>query len=150
MKQKIELRPHHLFSLSLFEGKGYSEIFIQNMKEILSLLPTYPIQLVKGADAVCACCTHKGPKGCLLGEEDVKKRDKMVLEKLKCAFGEVAPKDIIKGLRLLKEEEFAACCSSCRWAKEGVCNYKKINPFVFVGKDLEEETDEKEKVLPLD
>jgi len=48
---KAKLRGHHLICLNFFRGEGYSEDFIKN---IYSVMKKEKVEIVKGADDVCA------------------------------------------------------------------------------------------------
>jgi len=52
---KTKLRGHHLICLNFFRGEGYSEEFIRN---IYSVVAKERIEIVKGADDVCAMCPY--------------------------------------------------------------------------------------------
>ncbi len=55
----VELRPHHALCLQFFEGKGYSEAFIEHMYMIERELENDPlVKLTEGCDDICAICPH--------------------------------------------------------------------------------------------
>ena len=60
---QVKLRPHHLLCALGFEGKGYSEKFIQEFQAVVDLLrgpqgDDTEILLVSGDDAICRHCPN--------------------------------------------------------------------------------------------
>ena len=63
----VQIRAHHAFCLQGFQGKGYSDAFVQNFAAILAKLkkdPDQKIQLVVGQDDFCKPCPHHHEQGC--------------------------------------------------------------------------------------
>ena len=55
----VKLRPHHLLCISFFEGKGYSDEFVDQMSSTIQELEKNPlVQLVEGADQLCESCPN--------------------------------------------------------------------------------------------
>jgi hypothetical protein len=52
------LRGHHLICLHFFDGEGYSEGFVDNLRTIIAMADRNGVVLVEGADAVCGPCAH--------------------------------------------------------------------------------------------
>lgn len=52
---KAKLRGHHLICLNFFRGEGYSEDFVEN---IYSVIKKETVEIVRGADDVCARCPY--------------------------------------------------------------------------------------------
>lgn len=48
---EIKLRAHHLLCMRFFEGRGYSEAFVQNMAQVLK---AERCVITDGADDICA------------------------------------------------------------------------------------------------
>jgi hypothetical protein len=58
---KAKLRGHHLICLNFFKGEGYSEDFIKN---IYSVVRKEKVEVVYGADDVCARCPYLKDNRC--------------------------------------------------------------------------------------
>lgn len=55
----FRMRAHHLLCLLAFQGKGYSQAFIERMNELKSrYLMDEPFILVDGSDSGCEQCPH--------------------------------------------------------------------------------------------
>lgn len=52
------LRPHHALCALFFEGKGYSQAFIENMTAFLAD-PSQMLQITAGCDTLCQACPNK-------------------------------------------------------------------------------------------
>ncbi len=113
------LRPHHGLCLHFFRGAGYSDAFVQNMAAIQHALAQNPaIQLVAGADQVCAACHHRvGQTGCD-AQQKVARYDAAVLALCQCQVGDVLAWDDffakVQG-RILRENRLGEICSDCEW-----------------------------------
>lgn len=64
--QPVLLRAHHALCILHFIGKGYSEPFVRNMRQIIRKLeePGATVRLAAGADAVCAACPNHTDSVC--------------------------------------------------------------------------------------
>lgn len=123
---KIQLRPHHILCLSLFEGKGYNEEFTENIQKILDNFENF--QIVSCADDICACCPNNVEGKCSLGEDDVRSKDIHACNGLNLQYGDVSVETINQKLAMLTKTDFEACCKTCRWYKRNVCRFEKIKP----------------------
>lgn len=53
----ISLRAHHGLCLHFFQGKGYSEAFVENMARKKAMLEENPlVRLTDQADEICRAC----------------------------------------------------------------------------------------------
>jgi hypothetical protein len=59
----VRLRGHHFICLQFFEGWGYSEEFVENLREVVGRATDRPAILVAGADDVCSSCDGLGRDG---------------------------------------------------------------------------------------
>lgn len=129
-REHVRLRGHHLLCLLLYEGKGYSRAFVDNMDKIYSMLQSgrARVQLVQGDDDICACCPNLTAEGCSLGDVDVALRDRCVREAFHLEEQEVfEAKELFQHVReAMTEEVFDAACGSCRWHQGGICSYERI------------------------
>ncbi len=115
----VKLRPHHVLCITFFEGKGYSEEFVEQMTRVIRELKKNPhIQLTQGEDQICAACPnnneHQGK--CF---EKASKYDKKVNELCK-----LSP-DILIEWKLLHERvkryileagKLSDVCGDCEWS----------------------------------
>lgn len=129
-RETVRLRGHHLLCLLLYQGKGYSRAFVDNMDEIYAMLQNgrTKIQLVQGDDDICACCPNLTAEGCSLGDADVANRDSCVEEAFHLTKQDVyEAKELFQRVRgAVTEEIFDAACGSCRWHQGGICSYEGI------------------------
>jgi uncharacterized protein len=68
----IELRPHHGMCIGQFIGKGYSEEFVINMRNIINRLESakdIKIRLVCHTDSICKSCPHNENSICNSGQK---------------------------------------------------------------------------------
>jgi hypothetical protein len=126
MEKEIKIRAHHILCMSLFEGKGYDEFFTRNISDIIKNLHNYKIEIVKGSDDICKFCPNSVNGECVLGEEDVHKKDENAMNSLGINYGEIKVNDINKKLGNLTKDSFNLCCNTCRWHKTGICSFEKI------------------------
>jgi hypothetical protein len=115
----IFLRPHHLLCLLNFQGKGYSEAFIQNVVQILNTLKNKHneqlICVVNGCDDICKSCPQKTQIGC---------RDEKKISALDMAYTKILnvnERDVFSFCKMqqiiakLHEHEFQRICKTCCW-----------------------------------
>lgn len=124
---KIHLRPHHILCLSLFEGKGYNEKFIENIQSILHNFQN--IQIVSSADDICKSCPNNVHGECSLGEEDVRLKDRNACTSLNLQPGDISVESINLKLSMLSKIDFEKCCGTCRWYEAKVCRFENIKQF---------------------
>lgn len=75
----VQLRPHHLLCIQLFEGKGYSTDFVDNMYHVIDKLQDNPdIMLTKSCDTLCSKCPNSKGSFCST-ESKIKEYDENVL-----------------------------------------------------------------------
>lgn len=136
----IRFRPHHLLCMLTHVGKGYTEIFTQNMGEILERINEgeTDIILMHGPDAICAprLC-DKEDHTCHCQHLHITDRDNEAL----ADFQKVAEfsmftignrfrltKDLINRLRdVYKTQEIRTACKGCEWVD--LCNDISQNGF---------------------
>lgn len=122
------IRAHHLICMTLFEGAGYDEAFAENMKKIIAQLEDgEELSLKEGADDICRSCPNNSDGSCSLGDDDVSKKDRIVLSACGLDFGaELSYKQMRSLLGTeLNRGEFEESCGTCRWYKQGYCSYEK-------------------------
>lgn len=115
---KAKLRGHHLICLNFFSGEGYSEDFIKN---IYSIVRKEKVEIVEGADDVCARCPYLKENKCSNNEytdEKIVFQDKAALKLLECKPGESTDwKTISSKLPQIIEEWKAHFCRDCGYLK---------------------------------
>jgi len=113
-----ELRGHHLICLNFFRGEGYSEEFIKN---IYAVIGKEKVEIVNGADDVCAKCPYLKDDICSSTEytnEKILIQDKEALKLLGYHAGDIVDWHIISGLipSILIEWK-AKFCKDCGYYK---------------------------------
>ena len=78
---RYSIRPHHLLCLQFFEGKGYSNGFVENMTKIHNeMLSKNPyVELTEGADDICENCPNN-ENGICTQEKSVSGNDRRTYE----------------------------------------------------------------------
>lgn len=113
------LRPHHGLCLQFFQGKGYSEEFVENMKKIVDTLGENPqIRLVSGADALCRCCPNRVGESDCKSDEKVRGYDQSVLDLCSLDEGEVLPWEEFSSRvteKILEKRLRENVCGDCQW-----------------------------------
>ena len=126
---EIRLRPHHGLCLSFFEGYGYSEEFVANMKAVeASIQETnglQEIEIVLEADDICKCCPNL-EQGTCNSQEKVNDYDQAVLQLCGLEehqrlsyreFHELVQYDIIS------TNQLEQVCKNCQWFS--ICEKKQ-------------------------
>ena len=123
---EITLRAHHILCIQGFRGKGYSEDFVSNMKEIIKHIESnkdMQIKIMNSPDYICLSCpNNRGQdkirrfeigktyedKGLCQNEKYIENLDNMVLEALKIeAMSHHSYESILEKLKEnLTEEKF--------------------------------------------
>lgn len=128
----LVLRFHHLLCLPLFEGKGYSDGFSENMAGIKRRAETAAekITFICDFDSVCKGCPNKSEAGCLLnedGKEKTEDKDRYIAGLLGVEEGFSA--DYKTALKTAEEkihsDGFFKICGECRWYRAGLCRFDK-------------------------
>lgn len=119
--REINFRPHHFLCTLSFQGKGYSEPFIQNYQAIVdSLTDETVISVTPHTDSICAPCPHKRNLHCE-NQSKISRLDEahQAILKLptKITWGEA--KQLIKKQMTLSK--FHAACEPCQWKHYGMC-----------------------------
>ncbi|WP_147535559.1 DUF1284 domain-containing protein [Bacillus marasmi] len=127
---RLYLRGHHLLCVQGFRGMGYSESFVETMKEIVSELrdekSDFPITVVAGFDNVCMACPNRGDRICeanIGSQKHVLSMDLKVIKHLGLIIGKNYPKSKLMKLVASKVEanDLDYLCKGCSWLQYGVC-----------------------------
>lgn len=118
--QKYLIRPHHMLCLQFFEGKGYSDGFVENMLKIKKLLEKENpvVNIVEGADMICEECPHRRGNACK-NEESVCGHDKRVYEQVIEKVGKQAHwSEITTAIynNIIHAGIMKSTCGECRWS----------------------------------
>lgn len=120
----LELRPHHLFCIKKYIGKGYSEAFCLNMARIIEALNKENFVLVNHKDDVCKACPNLVLGKCITSRK-VNKFDKNAMEALDIKVGEtynVKELDDKVSAIVKDDEKFESICPNCQWSD--ICHKK--------------------------
>lgn len=115
----IKLRAHHGLCIAFFEGKGYDNNFVENMKNIIITLNQNPnVTIVTDEDIVCVACPNNknGICDCI---EKVDKYDKMVLKLCNIHNNLTLPWDEYKMMiqeKIIKAGKLSIVCGDCQWS----------------------------------
>lgn len=130
MEQKF--RVHHILCTSLYEGKGYSGTFCENMTAIVEWLQSHrdePLELVAEPDMICAGCPNRtAANECEQDDNHVAKKDRLLLTVLGLEEGgsytyrELCERTLDK----MTEKAFLESCGGCYWRKQGLCRYENL------------------------
>jgi hypothetical protein len=117
------LRGHHLICLHFFNGEGYDEAFIKNLRHTLGLAEKKMITVSSGADNVCAGCLHLKQNKCQYdenAEESIQQMDAKALALLGLSHNDQIEWDTLKNrIPEIFSEWCSLYCKKCGW--RGVC-----------------------------
>lgn len=115
----IKLRAHHGLCIAFFEGKGYDDKFVENMKNIIITLNQNPnVTIVTDEDLVCVACpnNNNGVCDCI---EKVDRYDEMVLKLCNIQNNITLPWDEYKTMvqeKVIKAGKLSTVCGDCQWS----------------------------------
>lgn len=115
----IKLRAHHGLCIAFFEGKGYDNNFVENMKNIIITLNQNPnVTIVTDEDIACVACPNNknGICDCI---EKVDKYDKMVLKLCNIHNNLTLPWDEYRMMiqeKIIKAGKLSTVCGDCQWS----------------------------------
>lgn len=115
----LSLRGHHLVCLHFFNGKGYDDAFIKNLRNILARADDEDVTIISGADDVCTSCPHLREGRCDYTEDadaDIREMDKKALDLLNLSNTGQARWDELRDLVCkIFPEWYSLYCSECDW-----------------------------------
>lgn len=126
----IYLRPHHIMCILQFQGYGYDEKFVANMKNVIDRIEKEKIVIKHSFDDICSCCPNNADDRCL-ADDDIDLLDQNVIRALDLTLNEpIYFKDLKPYLKKkLTKDVFLNICGSCSWHKKGVCSYEGFKDF---------------------
>jgi len=117
------LRGHHLICLHFFNGEGYDEAFIKNLRHTLSRAKKEMITVSSGADNVCTSCLHLKQNKCQYeenAEESIQEMDAKALALLNLSCNDQIGWVTLKNrIPEIFSDWFASYCKNCNW--RGTC-----------------------------
>lgn len=118
------LRPHHLLCTQSYEGKGYSEEFIDNMNKHIELLrykKGFKVKIQSILDNLCTSCPNNKEQVCST-ENKVNTMDEKVLRYFNLKEETYVYKDVINLIqKKITREIFQDICGECEWYKYDMC-----------------------------
>ncbi len=126
------LRGHHLVCLHFFKGEGYNEEFVENLKSTLRAAQDKEIEILGGADDICAKCPYLNHAVCQYSEgaeEGIGEMDRMALDLLKLSRGvKVSWAELGGKIPEIFAAWHQAFCATCSWKRacEGNDLYRKL------------------------
>jgi hypothetical protein len=132
-----QLRGHHLVCLHFFEGEGYNEQFVENLKRVVSSSRDGGVDVRSGADDVCALCPYLDHSRCRYdedAEEGIGEMDRVALSLLAVSPGAtVSWKELGEKLPDIFPAWHRAFCTSCSWKRacEGNDLYRTLKERFF-------------------
>ncbi|ADI74364.1 protein of unknown function DUF1284 [Methanohalobium evestigatum Z-7303] len=120
----IKLRAHHLLCIQGFQGYGYSQDFIKNMKYIINCLNSHGslIDIITDCDVICSFCPYNKNGICKLNSaSDLKKMDELVIDKLGLEEHMVISPEYAFSLvnkKLQKTLDADEVCGGCIWKEK--------------------------------
>ncbi len=114
----VQLRPHHLLCIQLFEGKGYSQDFVDNMYDVIDKLnDNSDIMLTMCCDTLCGKCPNSRGS-CCETEDKTKLFDHNVLRECNLTEGVIYKWKEVSKLafnKILKMGIIKEVCVDCSW-----------------------------------
>ncbi|WP_409199749.1 DUF1284 domain-containing protein [Methanobrevibacter sp. DSM 116169] len=121
----ISLRGHHLLCLQGFQGYGYDESFVENMKEIKNLInnKNTKIKILNTSDDICKYCPNLTDTGLCIDEKSnlkIQSMDNEVINKLNLDVDEIISEDLFNIINNIfkSSEDIDPICNNCLWTKE--------------------------------
>ncbi|MBA3661774.1 MAG: DUF1284 domain-containing protein [Gammaproteobacteria bacterium] len=124
---RVNFRPHHFLCALTFQGKGYSQPFIENFAAIMTLLNKNEandvlIEVVLETDSICTPCPHRSKNRCAT-QSKIERLDAAHQQVLGVNAGDLmtwkAARQLMKDK--LSMAQFHEICKDCEWKIYGMC-----------------------------
>lgn len=120
----VRLRGHHLICLHFFQGEGYEEGFVENLRNVMARMGGgEEIEVVAVADDICCSCPWLVGDRCTSSdkaEEEIRELDNAALDCLGLAAGErILWEEIKNKVNLVPKAWYSSFCEGCEW--ERIC-----------------------------
>lgn len=117
----VRLRGHHLICLFFFEGDVEEDAFELGRRRVLKQCESgEPIQIVQGADDLCASCRHLSYGHCALKPDadiEIARLDSAALEGLCVSVGDsLSWRDAASRVIDIPGNWFFGFCGECEWS----------------------------------
>jgi tetratricopeptide (TPR) repeat protein len=125
----LEFRPHHFLCTLGFEGKGYSEEFVEGYRVIADQLresgasgEATPIRVTSATDSICAPCPNRQGARCAT-EAKIQSLDNGHAAVLNLVPGQILSWAEAKSriAARMSDADFDRVCAPCSWKPMGVC-----------------------------
>ena len=132
-----EFRVHHILCTVLYQGKGYSGAFCENMTTKVKHLQRHmseQLLLVAKPDMICGHCPNlTEQQTCTNDSDHVVNKDRKLLEPLGLTENTVYTYRFLleQAQKRMTREIFETGCAHCQWYELGLCSYdgfiRKLN-----------------------
>lgn len=132
-----KFRAHHILCTSLYEGKGYSNEFCDNMGKVVDRLRSHPdeaFQIVAEPDLICANCPNQTKdKTCSQNANRVVDKDRRVIERIGLKEnGTYTYRELCRlASGKITYEVYLGFCQKCPWREAGLCKYEDLKRNLF-------------------
>lgn len=126
------LRGHHLICLHFFEGEGYNQEFVNNLKRILKRAGSEKIRISAGVDDICCCCPHMKENSCRYNEHsdsEIGEMDNRALDLLRIPRdSEIGWGEVMERVPRIFSSWYELYCTTCgwKWACEKNGSYRQL------------------------
>jgi uncharacterized protein len=123
----MKIRPHHLLCTRSFRGRGYSDVFIDNMRKVINQLrKNADVELYSGMDCICSACPENN-RGICSSQGKITMLDRETVKYLKLDKQNYSYSGIEKIIaEQLSEDVYNTICGDCEWKKKGICTYADV------------------------
>jgi hypothetical protein len=114
------LRGHHLICLFFFEGDLDDRGYGSSRESLIARVEAGdPVEIVRGADDLCACCPHLKGSRCSYkegAEDEITRLDRMAAEFLGVSIGSITTwRDVAQLVIDAQGAWFLQFCDGCDW-----------------------------------
>lgn len=118
MSYKLTIRPHHIMCINNFVGKGYSDEFVENMRQVTDSLDNdSEVCFTECCDILCAHCPNR--KGnCCTKESHIKALDNNTISKFNLDLNKSYLWKELKHLYdnlIVRNNDLDSVCFECSW-----------------------------------
>jgi len=115
------LRGHHLVCLHFFNGEGYDQPFIDNLRETLDRVKEHGLEVGAGGDDICRKCPFLEDDSCQYSENadaEIREMDMKALELLRLSAGSKAAWEAIsRQIPGIFPAWYGSYCIDCAWLR---------------------------------
>ena len=115
------LRGHHLVCLHFFDGEGYDDAFIANLKDTLRSADEGDVSISSEADDVCSACLHLKEGRCEQSEsadEEIRAMDAKALKLLGLSVSDSVGWNMLQDkIPEIFSGWYSIYCTGCGWRR---------------------------------